>query len=150
MDGSTGPKTAGSFPVAKEWVSETSRLQLSLPAPSVIVLTLRGHVPPSEDNLAYANALGAAVDRAGGQASVFFDLLELTGYDSELRRALTDALKPRAAQCRQIVVRAESRLVRMGVSVARLALPMLELVDRDSFEDRIADALKRAEDQAKT
>lgn len=128
--------------LACEFENATSYLAIHVPKPSVIILTLRGHVKKSPDNITYAEALGAAVG-AGGEVSVFFDLLEMTGYDSQLRVALTEALKQRADKCREIVVRAESRLVRMGVSVARLALPNLESVDNDVYDQRVAAALSR-------
>lgn len=107
----------------------------------VILLVMRGSMPAD-----LAGPIAKALDeemRAGENSFTFWDLEQLKNYDSQLRVDCVRALRDNWEKVRSITVLARSPLVRMGVSVANLALD--NRIDahatRESWQKRLDVAL---------
>lgn len=106
--------------------------------------TVRGH---ADDAIASAHIREAtAAYRGGTSVHHFFDLEEMTSYESSARIELTHfAIRERAHVASAIFI-VRSKLVAMGVSTAALAarlvgLEFVVLHRRADFERRIAERL---------
>lgn len=88
-----------------------------------------------------------ALERLVGQGTapqVFFDLRGFVRYETRVRAGYTAALRPHLGRLQSIWVVADSKVVRMGATVARLVLPVLEVVDPGDFDDKLEAAIRDA------
>lgn len=103
---------------------------------------MRGHARDAQ-GLALAEALRQSLQR--GRRHTFWDLEQLERYDSGVRVHATQALLDNRAHVICVKVLAKSKIVRMGVAVANLALGgMIENLDtRLLFERALSQAVLR-------
>jgi len=104
----------------EEHVSEVGSLTAWQVAPQVWASKTHGRM-----QVAHAEAwmkVGNRMVATGLPFSGFHDWLEMESYDSETRKLLTDWSLAHRAQMIEVHLAVRSRLVRMGVTVANLAL----------------------------
>lgn len=121
---------------AEQWETPDAFYGLALPRLDVSVVVLRGTPKKCPENRLVANALAAAIDRAPSSA-VFFQLMELEGYHSEVRLLFTEVVQARLSRVREVVICAENSIVKMGARVAGMVIPQLELVSEAEFGKRL-------------
>lgn len=102
------------------WESDRGSLEASLPAPNVVVFVEQGFLVGSFAPH-IVNTLNGVLSK-GIRPHIFVDCYDLVGYDSEVRVASTNWLKQHRDDvvCQHMLVR--SKLTKMGLSVASLAL----------------------------
>jgi hypothetical protein len=138
------PPAVPARPGEKRWEGERGEARFWIAAPTVVLITLAGHV--SAD---LAPAVSQAFRQSVLAASAvhgFADFFGLESYDPEVRRGLTQVvadLRPRIAAL-DVVLR--NRMVAMGVSVVNLALGGLLTVHRSQvrFDQLLNEAIARA------
>jgi len=118
----------------ERWIAARYDLELWMPKPYVVVVRGRGH------------ATGQHVDRViewreralkSGRSIVLFDDLEkMPTYDSEVRIRLTAWVATHRTRIEAMHILLRSKMARMGVSVANLALGgfIKAHIQRDEFE----------------
>ena len=128
---------------------------MKLPAPIEHVVTERGAVGvyllpgglvlqrvQGHATRPLAEAVIRAVEVALGQhetLALFDDWFEVTGYDPEVRKLLTEHTARHRARMREVHILVGSRLVAMGVAVASILVPgMHTYSDRGAFERVLA------------
>jgi hypothetical protein len=109
--------------------------------PSLIVVRIHGEVQSGSGTSRVAGHLAQAIARGVG-ISVFFHLEGFRRYDTELRVRYTDAIRAHLDNVTRVWVYADSKLVKMGASVAGLVLPQLRLIDRVQFLALLEQELK--------
>jgi hypothetical protein len=103
------------------WTSSRGSVEVTLLAPRVVLFVFRGHLdPPLGKHIAasmqrHARALPDPL-------TLFIDAETLSGYDPPVRTDMTNAILGERERFEIVQVLALSRLVRMGVAVANLAL----------------------------
>lgn len=107
----------------------------------VVVVRISGVIAAGADTNRITRFLSETVTEAPAGVEVFFDLEGFTRYDSDVRVKYTEAVREHGSKVERIWVYADSKLVRMGTSVAGLALRQLRLVDRDLFDERLRAAI---------
>lgn len=120
------------------WSSVHGVAEVASIGPNVVLVTMSGYV-----EVGIGQPLGKTLHRAlaeNGNSTVFFDLEDMTQYDPEVRVACTDAVLAHDRKV-QVVTWATSALVRMGVSVANIALGgrIRSMKSRDAFETLLRD-----------
>ena len=136
--------------------SKRGELAIWLAAPTVLVFKYRGY-----SDAAYLPFIAMVYDRTlanlRGRTAIFVDCELQTGYDSEFRRGLVDWLKRMLSLPSIYCLFVKSRLVAMGIALARLAMggtahhvevvttrdayrAMLEAAVRQSLADAAIDA----------
>jgi len=127
----------------EEHVSEVGRLVAWQVSPQVWVSKAQGRM-----QLGHAEAwmrLGDRMVATGLPFAGFHDWTEMESYDSETRRLLTDWSLAHRAQFIEVHLAVRSRLVRMGVTVANLALGnfMVTHESVDTMEKAFLETLAR-------
>ena len=123
-----------------EWSTDRGTTTIVERSTTVVLVCSKGHLD-SEDG----KRIGAAVaellrDRP---RHLFFDMGDLQSYHPDVRRDLTQLFVERRQSLLSFHVLARSKLVRMGVSVARLALSMVvPYSETGSFERALRAALR--------
>jgi hypothetical protein len=126
-------------PGGEEFVGNAGSVTITAPAPRIVVLRMKGHVtadtvPPQ---VTFLNKLAIREP-----TDFFYDLWEMTSYDSALRVDLTDYHLRNRASLRSLHTVAQSKLVRMGVTVANVALRVIvQHNDPSAFNTALADAI---------
>jgi hypothetical protein len=119
-------------------------IRVAQPARGVVTLTMRGHAPASvmPRVIELLDSFGAA-----RRPTVFFyDLWDMDTYESGVRVELTDYHLRHRPMLTALHTCTRSRIVRMGVSVANVALRIIEQhEDRAAFELALARAVERAD-----
>jgi hypothetical protein len=92
---------------------------LEYPAESVIVIVAQGRVGAT---VGRRIAQEVAQALRGGPKAVFFDLEAMTDYHSDMRTHCTQAILSNRSNVTRLTVIAKSKLVKMGVAVANVAL----------------------------
>lgn len=110
----------------------------------VILVRVCGFIRQGAETNRITQCLADEVRDCPGLTHLFFDLKGFTHYDSDVRVRYTDAARQHGDKVARIWVFADSRLVRMGTSVAALVLRQVHLVDRHIFEKELRDALEAA------
>lgn len=104
----------------QSWNPPGGDASIELLSPRVIRIVLSGRVDAAAGK-ALARTLGEWLSHAPAK-EVFWDLHALEGYASEVRTLSTQALLANRKNVASIKVIARSRIVKMGVSVANVAL----------------------------
>jgi hypothetical protein len=117
-------------------------LSIWLPRPGLLVTQATGHL-----SLAQIHAIIAAGDQTRGEGTLlgFHNFFDVQTYDSAARTAMTSWGYRIRGSVERVHFAIGSRLVRMGISVASMALGGM-LVTYDAvapFEAELADALTR-------
>ena len=126
-----------------QWAAPQGLAALYRAAPKVLVISMRG-VVEGAPGATLASALRDALAQDEGGAT-FWDLELMTSYATDVRTVCTRTLldfRDRVTIC----AFAKSALVRMGVSVANIALGgRVEAVKtREEFEAKLRDAVREA------
>ena len=116
------------------WDSDRGSLRIRHGARHVILFVEAGFLVKDFAPLITEHLDGAV--RGGARPEIFVDAYDLEGYDSEVRLGATNWLKTHKSAVRKQHMLVRSRLTKMGLSVASLALGgVLEgYADRDAFE----------------
>jgi hypothetical protein len=131
-------------PLTRDEVSGHKSYQsVSSYAGDVILVRIHGSVNADADNETITSKLSERVASSVRDVHVFFDLEGFTRYESRVRVRYTDALTTHGSKINAIYVFADSRLVRMGASVAGMVLRQLSLVDRNAFDRLLRDRIGR-------
>jgi hypothetical protein len=109
----------------------------------VLFVRLAGVVDAGAETNTMARRLSDAIARASGQVEVFADLHGFVRYHSDVRTRYTSALTDHGSKIARVWVLADSKLVRMGATVAGLVLRQLRVVDRATFDATLRSALSR-------
>lgn len=102
------------------WEAPRGTLRCRRPVPEVVVFVETGFL-----HAELAPVLMAALDASlmpGKTIEIFVDAAELEGYAPEIRTGATEWLKTHRAQVRKQHMLVASRITKMGLSVASLAL----------------------------
>lgn len=124
----------GISPITEERVDDKHGSQrLAVYRQGLVVVWIRGAIHAGPNTTLITDKLSRIVDGSPGGVHVFMDLAGFRQYDSEVRVRYTNALANHP-QLERILVYADSRIVRMGASVAGMVLTQLRLVERSRFE----------------
>jgi hypothetical protein len=124
------------------WATPRGTLALWAATPSLVVGRVRGHL---ED--AFVDAMlaqGEASLRAEGKTRTYHDWEESTGYTPIARLRLTEWTLRHLGSMQEMHILVRSRLLAMGVEVARLTLGgrvLVPYVDRRLYENHLLTAL---------
>jgi hypothetical protein len=102
------------------WESPRGSLRVRRPARDVVVFVEEGFLEKG-----FAKLILEHLDRAiaeGARPEIFVDAYRLDGYDSAVRTGATDWLKRHHDSVRRQHMLVQSKLTRMGLSVASLTL----------------------------
>jgi hypothetical protein len=99
----------------------------------LVLVRISGDIAAGAETNRITQHLRETIARTSGKVSVF-DLESFSHYHSEVRSRYTDAIVSNSAKVERVWVYADSKLVRMGATVAGLALRQLRLVDRAEFD----------------
>jgi hypothetical protein len=113
---------AESAPLREEWSTDRGTTTIVERSTTVVLVHAKGHLDSHD-----GKRIGAAVEELLGvrPRHLFFDVGELVGYHPDVRRDLTQLFVDQKPRVLSLHVLARSKIVRMGVSVARLALEAL-------------------------
>lgn len=106
----------------------------------LMLVRISGHIHMGEGVARVTTALGDWIQRAR-HATVFMDLEGFSRYDSEVRVRYTNACLADRDRLNALLIYADSPIVRMGVSVASIAIPQLRSMSRSRFHNALAEAL---------
>lgn len=120
--------------------TETGLQRIRMLRPDVFHVRIQGEIRFDPGVVRLTDQLGAWV-REASCCTVFMDLDGFTQYDSEVRAGYTQAMLTNRKGLDALYIFANSKIVRMGVSVASIAIAQLRSVGRDAFDDALATAL---------
>lgn len=100
----------------------------------LVLVRISGDIAAGAETNRITQHLRETIARTSGKVSAFFDLESFHHYHSDVRSRYTDAIVSNSAKVERVWVYADSKLVRMGATVAGLALRQLRLVDRAEFD----------------
>lgn len=124
----------GISPITDDRVDDAQGSQrVAMYRQGLVVVWIHGTVRAGPNTNQIADKLSHIVGGSPRDVHVFMDLGGFRQYDSDVRVRYTNALVNHT-QLKRIVVYADSRIVRMGATVAGMVLPQLSLVDRATFE----------------
>jgi hypothetical protein len=126
--------------VCEEWSTERGTTTIVEKSNTVVLVSSKGHLD-SQDG----KRMGSLIDEllVLRPRHLFFDMGELASYHPDVRRDLTQLFLGQKQRVLSLHVLARSKLVRMGVSVARLALDALVgHSDASSFNRALNQALR--------
>ena len=133
-------------PNEKAWKSERGSLRIRVPHARVLVFIEEGHL--EEDFAPLIQTASNDALKQGAPLSLFVDCYDLVGYAPSVRKAPTDWLMAHREQVDVQHMLVRSKITKMGLSVASLALGGLLKghVSRASFQaalDQAVSTLKR-------
>jgi hypothetical protein len=109
----------------------------------VLFVRLAGIINAGAEANAITRQLSDAIGRASGKVEMFADCRGFVRYHSDVRTRYTSALTDHGSKIARVWVFADSKLVRMGATVAGLALRQLRVLDRAAFDSTLRSALSR-------
>jgi hypothetical protein len=125
----------------EETIGRTGRLALTNPAPGVVLLRMSGNVT-AELVPRQLVLLDGFRDAARVPTDYYYDLWDLQAYASALRVDLTNWHLKNRSLLHALHTVTQSRLVKMGVTVANVALGVIKQhEDMRSFEAALAQAI---------
>lgn len=131
----------GISPITDERADDAQGSQrLAMYRQGLVVVWLQGAIRAGPETTHITDKLSSMVKGSPRDVHVFMDLAGLRQYDSEVRVRYTNALANHP-QLKRILVYADSRIVRMGASVAGMVLTQLRLVERSRFENELEQLL---------
>lgn len=138
------PCLRGVTPLRKaEWSGGTGYQGVFVHTGGLLFVRIAGKIPAGAETNRVTQFLSSAIAEEKGRVVVFFDLESFSHYDSEVRTRYTDAILAHTANVDHIWVYADSKMVRMGATVAGLVLPQLRLVARKVFDAELERAVAR-------
>jgi hypothetical protein len=111
--------------------------------PDLIVVRIHGRIPKGPETDRITSHLAELCSAAKG-IQVFFDLEGFTHYATEVRVRYTEAIRSHLPHVDGVFVYADSKIVRMGATVAGLVIPQLRVIGRQEFDRRLDEATGRA------
>jgi len=131
----------GISPITDDRVEDAQGSQrVAMYRQGLVVVWIQGTVRAGPNTNQIADRLSHLVGGSPRDVHVFMDLAGFRQYDSDVRVRYTNALVNHP-QLKRIVVFADSRIVRMGASVASMVLPQLRLVERPTFERELEELI---------
>lgn len=131
----------GISPITDDRVDDAQGSQrVAMYRQGLVVVWIQGTVRAGPNTNQIADRLSHLVGGSPRDVHVFMDLAGFRQYDSDVRVRYTNALVHHP-QLKRIVVYADSRIVRMGASVAGMVLPQLSLVERPTFERELEELI---------
>ena len=119
-------------------------IRVAQPARDVVTITMRGHAPASV--MPRAIELLDSFGAARRPTVFFYDLWDMDTYESGVRVDLTNYHLRHRSLLTALHTCTRSRIVRMGVAVANVALRIIEQhEDRAAFERVLRRAIERAD-----
>lgn len=133
---------------AEVWRTERGEARLTRPAPTVVLITLKGYA--TIDLFPLVVTEPERLMRSGVRFDWFGDYGEMTGYDSQMRISLSDFTATNKSNIDTIAILVRSKIVAMGVSVANLAVggKIDVYANRESFEHALSEATLRSRTKA--
>jgi hypothetical protein len=123
-----------------EWSTDRGTTTIIEYSTTVVLVSAQGHL----DSESGKRIAVVVLELLGVRPRhVFFDVGDLASYHPDVRRDVTELLLDQRESVLSLHVLARSKLVRMGVSVARLALPALVAYSEASAFNRALDAALR-------
>jgi|GEM_PF-914685 len=121
-----------------------STLRWWSPARGVLCSEITGHMTVEVVEPLITSFVAVYDDRPGNKVKTFHDWRAATGYDSAARVAYTEAAKPLMVHVDTIEFLLASRIVAMGVEVAKIVLgqALSASVDWPTFERRRQEAIE--------
>jgi hypothetical protein len=110
----------GTQPGASAWRSERGFLEVRRPSSTVVLFIEEGYLESD-----FADPIAGALDAAlaeRGKLHIFVDAYNLDGYEPRVRTSATEWLKAHRARVEVQHMLVRSKITRMGLSVASLAL----------------------------
>lgn len=125
------------------WSGARGGTELVVEAPHLVRIVMRGHVD-ARVGIATAAGLDKLIKQSI-RCHTFWDLEAMTTYDSAVRVECTRVLLDNPTQVASIVALARSKVVRMGVAVANLALgnKIRMFAERAPFENALRRELEQ-------
>lgn len=131
----------GISPITDDRVEDAQGAQrVAMYRQGLVVVWIHGTVRAGPNTNQITDKLSHIVGGSPRDVHVFMDLAGFRQYDSDVRVRYTNALVNHP-QLKRIVVYADSRIVRMGASVAGMVLPQLSLVERPTFERELEELI---------
>jgi len=131
----------GISPITDDRVEDAQGSQrVAMYRQGLVVVWIHGTVRAGPNTNQITDKLSYIVGGSPRDVHVFMDLAGFRQYDSDVRVRYTNALVNHP-QLKRIVVYADSRIVRMGASVAGMVLSQLSLVERPMFDHQLEELL---------
>jgi hypothetical protein len=108
----------------------------------VVFVRIAGDISSGAETNRITQYLRDAIARVPGKVTLFMDLGAFHHYQSDVRTRYTDAVLASTSKVVRIWIYSDSKLVRMGATVAGLALRQLRLLERAPFDAELARALQ--------
>lgn len=143
MSRSTPKLERSSLHGVTRWATHRGTLALWAATPSLVVGRVRGHLEDAFVNAMLA--LGNASLLAEGKTRTYHDWEESTGYAPIARLRLTEWTLQHLGSMQEMHILVRSRVLAMGVEVARLTLGgrvLVPYVDRRAYENHLLTALR--------
>lgn len=125
----------------RRWEDGRGWASVERAGPRVVKVTMSGFVrAPIGRSVAEALSQQLAGQR---EQHTFWNLGELTAYDAAVREACTDALRDHWAAVASVHTFTRSRIVQLGIGVARIALggKFVSCPDQEAFDRALAKLL---------
>jgi hypothetical protein len=133
----------GQEPLRKEEVHDAKGYQgVFLYGTRLVFVRISGDIAAGAETQRITQYLRDTIAQLPGKVTVFMDLESFRRYHSDVRTRYTDALVSNSAKVEHLWVYADSKLVRMGATVAALALRQLHLVERATFDKELLRAIR--------
>ncbi len=129
---------------AETWESARGRLMITHRARSVMLFTYGGHL--TADVVPFVDASVDRLVKAGIRPTFFVDLEQVSGYDSEYRRAICGRPAAWSPASMGGVFLVRSRIVAMGVTLSslRFRVSIKATTQRSDFDAAMQTALRRS------
>ena len=125
------------------WQSARGSLVISQPVHGVMVFTYHGHMGASV--VPFVERAVARVLQSGVRPDLFIDLGQMTGYDSDYRKAISAWGARTYREFGEVRVFVQSKIVAMGIAVSNLtsAGKLKPTTERERFEQLLEEAIAR-------
>jgi hypothetical protein len=141
--GVRGSRDGGAEADIETWQSARGSLVISQPVHGVMVFTYHGHMGASV--VPFVERSVARVLQTGVRPDLFIDLEQMTGYDSDYRKAISTWGARMYREFGEVRVFVQSKIVAMGIAVSNLtsAGKMKPTTERARFDQFLGEAIAR-------
>jgi hypothetical protein len=133
----------GGEAAVETWQSARGSLMISQPVHGVMVFTYQGHMGASV--VPFVERAVARVLQSGVRPDLFIDLGQMTGYDSDYRKAISAWGARMYREFGEVRVFVQSKIVAMGIAVSNLtsAGKLKPTTERERFDQFLREAIAR-------
>ena len=141
--GARGSREGGAEADVETWQSARGSLVISQPVHGVMVFTYYGHMGASV--VPFVERAVARVLQTGVRPDLFIDLEQMTGYDSDYRKAISTWGARMYREFGEVRVFVQSKIVAMGIAVSNLtsAGKLKPTTERARFDQFLGEAIAR-------